>query len=274
MSAPEEIRAAARAAIAVGMPYTATASFDTAGPHHDGPDAREFRGALRRASMPRRWPSAPIAASAPPICSSPCSAMTEARPDAVVIAKANAGVPQWHGAHIHYSGSPELMAIYAALAIDAGARIIGGCCGTRPAHLARHAARARRPCRRGRAPTWPRSSPRSARSPRRLPPRRAPRQRAAQPGGRVSVRGLAASFRGRPPRRPAYGWIASSSRGGRGARAHPFAHAAEGPDRGGRSPHRRDPRARSGAQSRGRRSRSTSSRRRRKTRRSTARTFR
>ena len=31
MSAPEEIRAAARAAAAVGMPYTATASFDTAG---------------------------------------------------------------------------------------------------------------------------------------------------------------------------------------------------------------------------------------------------
>ena len=52
------------------------------------------------------------------------------------IAKANAGVPQWHGAHIHYSGSPELMAIYAGLAIDAGARIVGGCCGTKPEHLA------------------------------------------------------------------------------------------------------------------------------------------
>ena len=31
MSAPEEIRAAARAAGAVEMPYTVTASFDTAG---------------------------------------------------------------------------------------------------------------------------------------------------------------------------------------------------------------------------------------------------
>ena len=62
--------------------------------------------------------------------------MTEADPDAIIIAKANAGIPQFHGDHIHYSGTPELMADYARLAVDAGARIIGGCCGTSPAHLA------------------------------------------------------------------------------------------------------------------------------------------
>ena len=33
-------------------------------------------------------------------------------------------------------GTPELMADYARLAVDAGARIIGGCCGTSPEHLA------------------------------------------------------------------------------------------------------------------------------------------
>ena len=64
-----------------------------------------------------------------------------------LIAKANAGVPQWHGAHIHYSGTPELMAIYAGLAVDAGARIVGGCCGKTPAHVAamRRALDAHRP---------------------------------------------------------------------------------------------------------------------------------
>jgi methionine synthase I (cobalamin-dependent) len=62
--------------------------------------------------------------------------MTERRPDAKIVAKANAGVPQWHGAHIHYSGTPELMADYARLAIDAGASVIGGCCGNKPAHVA------------------------------------------------------------------------------------------------------------------------------------------
>ena len=58
------------------------------------------------------------------------------RPGAALIAKANAGVPQWHGAHIHYSGTPELMEKYAGLAADCGARIIGGCCGNSPAHVA------------------------------------------------------------------------------------------------------------------------------------------
>jgi 5-methyltetrahydrofolate--homocysteine methyltransferase len=53
-----------------------------------------------------------------------------------IIAKANAGIPQFIGAHIHYSGTPELMANYVHLAADSGARIIGGCCGTTFEHLA------------------------------------------------------------------------------------------------------------------------------------------
>ncbi len=62
--------------------------------------------------------------------------MSAADADAPLIAKANAGVPQWHGAEIHYSGTPELMEAYAGLAADCGARIIGGCCGNTPAHVA------------------------------------------------------------------------------------------------------------------------------------------
>ncbi|MEL6292109.1 MAG: homocysteine S-methyltransferase family protein, partial [Pseudomonadota bacterium] len=53
-----------------------------------------------------------------------------------VISKANAGIPEFHGEHIHYSGSPELMGRYATLAASAGVRIIGGCCGSAPEHLA------------------------------------------------------------------------------------------------------------------------------------------
>ena len=34
-----------------------------------------------------------------------------------------------------YSGTVEIMANYARLSRDAGARIIGGCCGTTPAYL-------------------------------------------------------------------------------------------------------------------------------------------
>jgi 5-methyltetrahydrofolate--homocysteine methyltransferase len=146
MSAPGEIRAAARAATSLGMPYTITASFDTAGKTMMGLAPAAF------AELAAGFEPAPLAFGAN--CGVGAAdllvsilGMREARPDAALIAKANAGVPQWHGAHIHYSGSPELMGAYAALAADAGARIIGGCCGTKPAHLAamRRALDAHRP---------------------------------------------------------------------------------------------------------------------------------
>jgi 5-methyltetrahydrofolate--homocysteine methyltransferase len=53
-----------------------------------------------------------------------------------IISKGNCGVPQFQGTEIVYSGTPELMGRYAAMAVDAGAQIIGGCCGTTPSHLA------------------------------------------------------------------------------------------------------------------------------------------
>ena len=52
-----------------------------------------------------------------------------------LVAKANCGIPEWVDGSIEYNGTPELMAEYARLAVDAGANIIGGCCGTTPAHL-------------------------------------------------------------------------------------------------------------------------------------------
>ena len=135
MSAPEEIRAAAQAASALGMPYTATASFDTAGRTMMGLAPEAY------AELFDGFDAAPLAFGAN--CGVGAAdllvsvlGMTARRPEANIIAKANAGVPQWHGAHIHYSGTPELMADYARLAVDAGARIVGGCCGNKPAHIA------------------------------------------------------------------------------------------------------------------------------------------
>src|SRR3546814_17599660 len=55
--------------------------------------------------------------------------------EAIVIAKGNAGIPQYRDGHIHYDGSPAVMAEYAGLARDAGARIIGGCCGSTARHI-------------------------------------------------------------------------------------------------------------------------------------------
>jgi 5-methyltetrahydrofolate--homocysteine methyltransferase len=60
---------------------------------------------------------------------------TAAAPVEPIIAKGNAGIPKYVEGHIHYDGTPELMADYAELARNCGAKIIGGCCGTTPEHL-------------------------------------------------------------------------------------------------------------------------------------------
>jgi 5-methyltetrahydrofolate--homocysteine methyltransferase len=53
----------------------------------------------------------------------------------IIVAKGNCGVPRFHDGQIHYDGTPEIMAAYACLARDAGARVIGGCCGTTADHV-------------------------------------------------------------------------------------------------------------------------------------------
>jgi len=135
MSAAEEMRAAAKAAVKAGMPYTVTASFDTAGKTMMGIPPASMTSVAGDIDPNPVAVGANCGVGASDLLVSVLQ-MTEANPGAIVIAKANAGIPQFHGDHIHYSGTPELMADYARLAIDAGARIIGGCCGTSPTHLA------------------------------------------------------------------------------------------------------------------------------------------
>ena len=56
-------------------------------------------------------------------------------PDAILVAKANAGIPKLIGGRPVYQATPEDMADYAVKAYAAGARIIGACCGSTPAHI-------------------------------------------------------------------------------------------------------------------------------------------
>jgi len=63
-------------------------------------------------------------------------AMREANPEAVIVAKANAGIPQVvKGGDIVYNGTPEVMAKYALNVRDLGVAMIGGCCGSTPKHI-------------------------------------------------------------------------------------------------------------------------------------------
>jgi 5-methyltetrahydrofolate--homocysteine methyltransferase len=63
------------------------------------------------------------------------TAMRAENPDAVLIAKANAGIPQVVGGEVVYNGSPQVMAAYAKQVYETGAQLIGGCCGNTPAHV-------------------------------------------------------------------------------------------------------------------------------------------
>ena len=135
MSAAEELRAAAQGAINAGMDYTATASFDTAGKTMMGLDPADLAPVFDDLAEPPVALGANCGVGASDLLVS-LLAMSEAAPERIFIAKANAGVPKIHGEHVHYSGTPELMANYARLAANAGAQVIGGCCGTSTRHLA------------------------------------------------------------------------------------------------------------------------------------------
>ncbi|MGO4439945.1 betaine--homocysteine S-methyltransferase [Rhizobium sp. RAF56] len=135
MSSPEEIRAAAEAAGKVGLPYTYTGSFDTAGKTMMGLHPKDIHGVANDIGGGPLAVGANCGVGASDILSSLLE-MTGADPQATVIVKGNCGIPEYRGAEIHYSGTPPLMADYARLARDAGAKIIGGCCGTSCGHLA------------------------------------------------------------------------------------------------------------------------------------------
>ncbi len=71
-------------------------------------------------------------------------AMRAAAPDALLWAKPNAGLPHLVGDDVVYDATPEEMARIALQLREAGAQVIGGCCGTGPAHIAAMAAALRK----------------------------------------------------------------------------------------------------------------------------------
>jgi 5-methyltetrahydrofolate--homocysteine methyltransferase len=62
--------------------------------------------------------------------------MRHAAPNTILWAKPNAGLPHLVGEDMVYDATPEQMGQLALHLREAGAQIIGGCCGTTPAHIA------------------------------------------------------------------------------------------------------------------------------------------
>ncbi len=134
MSHLDEVAAAIEGARSVSdLPISVTLSFDTAGRTMMGVTGDE---AARRLSA---LGVVALGANCGNNLADTEAAMAEMRqsdPDLILISKANAGMPEWHGAELHYSGSPDVMAAHAHRQRDAGVQIIGGCCGSSPEHVA------------------------------------------------------------------------------------------------------------------------------------------
>ena len=134
MSSADEVQAAVAGAT-TGLPIVCTLSFDTNGRTMMGLSPSDF-AALEKTLVPRLaacGTNCGVGASEVVACIHNLAAA--AGPDVVLVAKGNCGIPQYVDGAICYNGTPELMAVYARMALDAGARIIGGCCGTSPRHL-------------------------------------------------------------------------------------------------------------------------------------------
>ena len=134
ISAPEEYKAAAEGFALAGLDWVGTMSFDTAG--------RTMMGLTSEAMVDL----VPGLDNTPQAYGANCGTgasdllrtvlgFTAKAGHLPIIAKGNAGIPKYHEGHIHYDGTPELMAEYAVMARNCGATIIGGCCGTMSEHL-------------------------------------------------------------------------------------------------------------------------------------------
>jgi 5-methyltetrahydrofolate--homocysteine methyltransferase len=137
MFADNELEAAVRGATRAGLPFVATMTFDTGG--------RTMMGVRPVDAMrsSKALPAKPLAFGAncgvgpAQLLDSVLGLAQGAEPQDIIVAKSNCGLPvMGDDMKVRYNGTPKIMADYAVLALDAGARIIGGCCGTTPEHLA------------------------------------------------------------------------------------------------------------------------------------------
>ncbi len=136
MSSVEELSAAVTGAGRSGLPIAVTLSFDTNGRTMMGVTPAQV------AELVHKLEPRPIAyggncgTGAAELMAVLVKMRDAAREGDILIAKSNCGIPEFVEDAIHYTGTPELMADYARMALDLGVRIIGGCCGTTPMHLA------------------------------------------------------------------------------------------------------------------------------------------
>ena len=135
LSSEEELRAALTAAKQVGLSPVSTLSFDTNGRTMMGVTPLRLIQVVRDMEVPPVAFGGNCGTGAPDLMVGLLSMQDAISEADVIVAKANCGIPEFVDGEIRYSGTTDLMADYAEMARNAGARIIGGCCGTTPEHI-------------------------------------------------------------------------------------------------------------------------------------------
>jgi 5-methyltetrahydrofolate--homocysteine methyltransferase len=138
LSSPEEARAAVEACEGLGLPIVTTYSIDTNGRTMMGLSADDIVTLSAEMESPLFAIGSNCGVGAAELLAAIVNIQTalgDEAENAIVISKANCGIPEYIDGEIVYSGTEAVMAEYATMAMDAGARIIGGCCGTSPAHV-------------------------------------------------------------------------------------------------------------------------------------------
>ena len=136
MSSREEVELAVAGARRTSLPIVFTMSFDTNGRTMMGVGAADVIGLNQQLGVHACGTNCGIgAAEVVATILNMRNSNPQDSDEPILVAKANCGLPEFVDGEIRYNGTPEIMAKYAVMSRDAGARIVGGCCGTSPEHI-------------------------------------------------------------------------------------------------------------------------------------------
>jgi len=135
MSDLNEVRAAVEGArqAGPGLPVCATLSFDSHGRTNMGVRPEQAAETLLEMGVDAFGANCGATLE---MTEGAVAKMHETAPQALLIAKPNAGLPHMVGEEVVYDATPEDMAEYARRFVALGARVVGACCGSTPAHIA------------------------------------------------------------------------------------------------------------------------------------------
>ena len=135
MSDLNEVRAAIEGArqAGSGIPIFATLSFDRHGRTNMGVRPGQAAEALQSLGIDAFGANCGATLE---MTEGAVAKMHEVAPQVPLVVKPNAGKPHMVGREVVYDATPEDMAEYARRFVSLGAQVVGGCCGSTPAHIA------------------------------------------------------------------------------------------------------------------------------------------